>query len=160
LENEDAFSAPLDVIRTGSPDHWIPKTSDFVRYPALAIPLGNLKDYICPSSHIEFARSFIRDCDVFMVIGMSARDESICRLLGEAKNPKRILIANGNREEAKATITRIATQASAFGTIPSQWRFLLDGGFDAVFTGNHIESLVTGVAPEMLEWLKASPNGS
>ena len=84
------------------------------KYPALAVPLGGLKDFVCPDKHVDFARDFIRDCKEFLVIGMSGLDQSILSLLALAEQVDRVMIANGSTKASEEAHMKIGKAAPNF----------------------------------------------
>ena len=52
-------------------------------YPLLTAPLAGkgVSDAICPDSHINVAKEFLRDCQKFLIIGTSGLDEDLLALV-------------------------------------------------------------------------------
>ena len=97
--NLDVLDEERDVEFLGGHGKGLTAGGKGLFYPALAVPLGSLKRHVCPESHSECARSFIAECEEFLVIGMSAKDKSVCELLGEAKHVNHVTIVNGKTTE-------------------------------------------------------------
>ncbi|MBI4200173.1 MAG: SIR2 family protein [Chloroflexi bacterium] len=58
-------------------------------YPILTAPLAGkgMADMVCPSTHIQAARDFLKDCRKFLMIGTSGLDRDLLGLLDECLQP-------------------------------------------------------------------------
>jgi hypothetical protein len=103
--------------------------SHTVYYPALAVPLGEADDLVCPPHHVDVAREALAASDGLnlLVVGYSGADREVLRLLTESGNkPRKVLIANGPVETTIAAAGRIG-EAFGIETVDDEWIF--PGGF-------------------------------
>jgi hypothetical protein len=85
----DLKEAPVSVAEsksfggTGiSHDFYVPRNSEEgYFYPEVVVPVEREKVFVCPASHTALADEFVRQCGNFLLIGFSARDEDLLRLL-------------------------------------------------------------------------------
>ena len=67
---------------------WLGARNRYV-YPLITAPVASEdKSPVCPDSHYEAAKSFLDDCDKFLVIGTAAMDQDLLDLINESVNPK------------------------------------------------------------------------
>ena len=80
--------------------------SDFsgFRFPAIAIPLTNKHNFICPLNHTQTLQNAINTVDKILIIGWAARDQNLIRLIKEGirKNISTLIVA-GSKEGALET---------------------------------------------------------
>ena len=100
-----------------------------IYYPALAVPLGEEDELVCPSRHVDIARARLGRTDGLnlLVIGYSGVDLEVLGLLKESGNSiRRMLVANGSPERAREAAEKIATALGA-NTLRDEW--VTDLGF-------------------------------
>ena len=83
-------------------------------YPQLVVPTDQPKNFVCPREHIDQATMFIQDCQGFLVIGFSGRDEDVVGLLRNARNDARWVIVSCG--DARSIFERLGRQGGS-GTI-------------------------------------------
>ena len=112
----------------------------YVWYPALAVPLGSVKHFVCPRNQVQLAEKFLSECHEFLIIGMSAADESIRNLLKSVKSVDKCYIANGDADSCAEAFTRIAGSAVAFKSIRSDpnARIYIKNGFIGLLRDDHL----------------------
>ena len=83
-------------------------------YPALAVPTSGKSDFVCPEAHLDLLQALVADCRNFLVVGFSALDAHVLKLLEPVKQMQRLLIVNGNSESGVEACGRIqaATRSS------------------------------------------------
>ncbi|MCH8273720.1 MAG: hypothetical protein IH851_02935 [Armatimonadetes bacterium] len=64
-------------------------------FPAVTVPLVGKYKYMCPTEHIEYAKTFVSVCDTFLFIVNSCVDDTLLDLLGKARQPVHIKVVNG-----------------------------------------------------------------
>ena len=86
-------------------------------YPILTAPLAGkgMADIVCPSKHIQAAKTFLKDCRKFLIIGTSGRDQDLLSLLDEAvppsSHPSIQLVGEADAEDA---LRKFETGVGAF----------------------------------------------
>ena len=107
-------------------------------YPALALPLGEEDELVCPDEHVEEARTRLARMDGLniLVLGYSGIDTEVLRLLAEAgQKVKTLRIVNGDFEMGQLTLDRISSALRL--DVGSDRSSIFAGGFtDAVTTGD------------------------
>lgn len=81
-------------------------------YPALAIPLGEDDEAVCPPEHLGFLRNELQVADALhlLVIGYSGVDQELLTLLGQAGTPiKSFGIVNRDLVTGQAVLRRLST---------------------------------------------------
>jgi len=72
---------------------------DILCYPALALPVPEKCEFICPPQHLEALAQFLADCENFLFIGFSARDDMFLNFLRkEVKAVRRFGVVTGEGE--------------------------------------------------------------
>lgn len=72
LEVIDDYSDRWDVEKARPRD---------LLYPAIAVPVEDKYEYVCPADHLDELRAFLGDCENFLFIGVSGRDKDLLELL-------------------------------------------------------------------------------
>ncbi|HEX9896660.1 MAG TPA: SIR2 family protein [Dehalococcoidales bacterium] len=84
-------------------------------YPILTAPLAGkgVADMVCPETHIQFAKEFLKGCEKFLIIGCSGLDNDLLALLDEAipseANPTIHLVGHEDGEKALARFEKGVT---------------------------------------------------
>lgn len=81
-------------------------------YPALAIPLGEDDEAVCPPEHLGFFSNGLQTADSLhlLVIGYSGVDQELLTRLGQTGTPIRSFgIVNRDRESGQAVLRRLST---------------------------------------------------
>jgi hypothetical protein len=104
-------------------------------YPILTAPLAGkgATAAVCPAGHLVTARSFLSDCDRFLIIGTSGFDDDLLALLQESVKATlpQVQVVSGSESEGKEVWHRFASRG-AFGpqSLYSS-RVYFNGGFQA-----------------------------
>jgi hypothetical protein len=117
---ERTSDAEIQVAHNPNPTHNLVLDGGMA-YPILTAPLAGkgVADMVCPQSHIEYAKSFLKDCSRFMVIGTSGLDDDLLELLGESIHvdlPLTQFVA-GDRKAAAEVCARFRANVSSFGNV-------------------------------------------
>jgi hypothetical protein len=106
-------------------------------YPVLTAPLAGKNDknsFTCPSSHLASATDFLKDCERFLIIGASGRDDDLLSYLDSVLDAQRRLLVHlvgleqGAQQAAELFSTRI--KAFAASKVPLN-AYVYDGGFQS-----------------------------
>jgi hypothetical protein len=98
-------------------------------FPALAAPLGPEDELVCPPEHEEFVRQRLASADGIdlLVVGYSAYDQSVLKLIRESGNRLRTLFVVGaDADMAGSVVQRIA---EGVGHMPLAAAVGVHGGF-------------------------------
>lgn len=76
-------------------------------YPQIVIPAEKPKEFVCPPSHIEHARTFIKNCTNFLFIGFSGHDQDIAQLLETMPSCSRLTVVGYGRQDAQGILRSI-----------------------------------------------------
>jgi SIR2-like domain len=95
-------------------------------YPQLIVPTDKPKAYVCPLEYADQARNFVQDCESFLVIGFSGRDQDLLDLLHNARRDARWFIVGSG--DAGAIFARFTSGGAAGNTSRMEWT-LYDRGF-------------------------------
>lgn len=104
-------------------------------YPILTAPLAGkgATAAVCPAGHLVAARSFLSDCDRFLIIGASGFDDDLLALLQESVKSSlpQVQVVSGSDSRGKEVWQRFAA-SGAFGS-GTQYasRAFFNGGFKA-----------------------------
>lgn len=104
-------------------------------YPQLVVPTDQPKNFVCPREHIDQAAMFVRDCQGFLVIGFSARDQDVVGLLQNVRNDADWLIVScGDARSIFERLVRSESVATS-GPRPTFYdlgfaQFIDEGGLD------------------------------
>ena len=103
-------------------------------YPVLTAPLAGkgATAMVCPATHLETTREFLRDCSRFLIIGCSGLDDDLLDLLGKSvkKRSPWVQVVSGSAAQGEEAFQRFASKVSAFGGVKSPaGQFCFEGGF-------------------------------
>ena len=129
LKQMPVFSPQLRVVMWNrhSRDFYVPGGgARGYLYPQLIVPTDQPKNFVCPREHIDQATMFIQDCQGFLVIGFSGRDEDVVGLLRNARNDARWVIVSCG--DARSIFERLGRQGGS-GTISGVDAIFYDMGF-------------------------------
>jgi hypothetical protein len=141
VKNSDVLAKPPEssihvAARHGKSDHTrtyaLEITGNRV-YPILTAPLAGkgATAAVCPAGHLVTARSFLSDCDRFLIIGTSGFDDDLLALLQESVKSSlpHVQVVSGSESQGKEVWQRFAA-GGAFGP-GSQYasREFFNGGF-------------------------------
>ncbi|MBA7677702.1 hypothetical protein ES703_85964 [subsurface metagenome] len=103
------------------------------KFPAIAMPLPEKQNYICPPQHIDSLKQALNETDRILVIGWAARDQQLLDLIKENINKKiPITIVSGNIDSSKL----IKEKFQSMGNFDCH-RF--NGGFTDFIASNDFE---------------------
>jgi hypothetical protein len=109
-------------------------------YPALAVPVEQKDEFVCPPGHAKTAKAFLSDCTDFLVLGFSGLDTHVLRLLKDVPCVNRFTIVNEDHKSAQEAIERICAVNPLFSETPGEYPA---NGF-AAFTGQgHLEAFLS-----------------
>lgn len=85
-------------------------------YPALALPLPDKYDFVCPTAHQLALTTFLADCHLFLFVGFSAKDHDLLDLLAATLTSveRFVIVSQGDVEEVK---NRICSRVPAFAAV-------------------------------------------
>lgn len=67
-------------------------------YPAITVPVDGKYEINCPPSHIQKAKEFLSDCNNYLIIGTSGRDQDLLDMLKENVKGGKVLIVGTSEE--------------------------------------------------------------
>jgi hypothetical protein len=76
-------------------------------YPQIVVPANGPKGFVCPGDHTDRAKAFIKNCQNFLLIGFSARDDDVLDLLHSMPGRSRVMIVSG--KDARAIFKRVSS---------------------------------------------------
>jgi hypothetical protein len=88
-------------------------------YPAITVPLEGKDEFICPKEHSDHAKEFLHDCTDFLVIGFSALDGHVLKLLEVVPRVEKLTIVNEGRDSAIETLDRLVQVNNNFAPFPA-----------------------------------------
>jgi hypothetical protein len=135
------FFDGIKVIRWNrhSHDFYVPrKSEDGYLYPEVAVPVEREKVFVCPPSHTALADEFIQRCGNFLLIGFSARDADLLRLLNGM--PARSHVTIVGRGDSSEIFRRICSFDRSFETKELSTLFW-DEGFSTYVDSSELERL-------------------
>ena len=98
FENLGPNYKPSDICT----DTYVQNSSEggeFHRFPALAVPAGETKTFVCPNSHIEVLKKELAKTDRILVIGWKAGDPHLLNLIKECvTQPTSLFIVSGSKD--------------------------------------------------------------
>jgi hypothetical protein len=71
------------------------------------VPTDSPKSFVCPKEHVDQARAFIQNCQDFLLIGFSGRDEDVIGLLREVPSNSRLEIIS--KGDARTICRRVSS---------------------------------------------------
>jgi hypothetical protein len=108
------------------------KEQKFVRFPAIAIPLPDKSNFVCPQVHLRELESALKIADRVLIIGWKAGDGSFLDFMKECL-PKEafITVVSSSKKSAEEIIS---SKLSDFSCGAAN-----DGGFSAFVNGDEIK---------------------
>jgi hypothetical protein len=76
-------------------------------HPQVVVPTDRPKSFVCPENHVEQARTFIQNCQHFLLIGFGGRDEDVVDLFREMPSHSRLAIVS--KGDARKIHTRMSS---------------------------------------------------
>jgi hypothetical protein len=141
LKEAPVFGSGIKVIRWNrhSHDFYVPKSSEEgYLYPEVVVPVEREKVFVCPASQTALADEFVRQCGNFLLIGFSARDEDLLRLLNGMPAGSRVIIVG--RGDSPEIFRRICSFDQSFERKELSARFW-DEGFSTYVDSSELERL-------------------
>jgi hypothetical protein len=110
-------------------------------YPRIVVPTDSPKEFVCPQSHTDQARSFTDGCTNFLLVGFSGRDNDVVDMLRSIPVGSRLTIVG----KGSAT-TIFETMSSRVPSLKTKEISvsLRDAGFSGFIQGEEFEKFVTG----------------
>jgi hypothetical protein len=105
-------------------------------FPAIAVPVDNKYEPVCPSGHWEALQKFIAECPNYLIVGTSAKDEDLLSLLrGRLQVSKSVCCVVGKDvEDATETYFRLTKSTTIWDAHPlvgDFTEFVSSGSLDA-----------------------------
>lgn len=130
---------------TGGNDAHLPEGRGKTLYPAIAIPVEDNYDFVCPPEHLDEAKKFLEQCKSFLVLGCRVKDENVKHLLGgSVKDVEMLRIVNG--QTTRENITALG-ELLKIKTFQKNW-------IEPQFNGGFNEFLKEGQLEKFLDNLK------
>ena len=115
-----------------------------LHYPALALPVPDKYQFVCPPAHVEALRTFLEDCENYLFIGFSARDRPFLDFFRQtAKRVKRLGVVTG-QGELQDTVARLDRGTLVTAGVTSRDKYASDSGF-TWFMENQIQSFIASI---------------
>lgn len=86
------------------------KRNEFLRLPAIAIPLPNKQNWICPKEHIECLKRSLSIADRILVIGWRAADYTLLDIMKECVDKNVSVLVVSKKEESAKEISHIISK--------------------------------------------------
>jgi len=104
LRDAPSFGPEIKLVRWNRQhnDFYVPASMEDhgYLYPQMVVPVDRPKEFVCPQSHTSRANSFMQACQNFLLIGFSAHDGDILRLLeGIPRLSKLWIVSKGDGGE-------------------------------------------------------------
>jgi hypothetical protein len=80
-------------------------------YPQVIVPTDRPKCFVCPRVHADLARTFVQNCQHFLMIGFSGRDEDVVDLFREMPSRSRLAIVS--KGDARKIHTRMSSRVAS-----------------------------------------------
>ena len=110
---------------------------EFLKFPALALPLNEKDDYICPLNHVQTLERALPSIDRVLIIGWSAGDPMLLEILKNnlPKMGYKALVVSDTLESAEKIAAKIAKSLAA-----PQGVFSARGGGFSGFNADEIKN--------------------
>ncbi|MBL4644365.1 MAG: hypothetical protein JKX80_00685 [Candidatus Pacebacteria bacterium] len=109
-------------------------------YPALAIPLREKHDFVCPTSHVEIMKESLRKTGKILLIGWKAADQNLLDIFTEEiKHPIEFTIVAGSKESGK----EVEKELKEVLKVNCTFR-IFDGGFSQFLSHNDSDVFFQG----------------
>jgi SIR2-like domain len=104
LRDSPIFGPEIKLVRWNRQhqDFYVPGSTDDhgYLYPQMVVPVDRPKEFVCPQSHTSRASSFVGACGNFLLIGFSAHDDDILRLLSSIPSQSKLgIVSKGDGTE-------------------------------------------------------------
>lgn len=116
-------------------------------YPLITAPLAGkgLTDAVCPESHLDAARDFLKDCKKFLIIGTSGLDEDLMTFLESSIAPNvdfnpAIQVVDADPTLAENTLRRFEIGVRAFNMVIHSRESRIGGGFRSYLSSDEFHS--------------------
>ena len=86
---------------------------------AITVPLKDKDEFVCPEEHSGHAEEFLRGCTDFLVIGFSALDGHVLKLLKVVPRVQKLIVVNENKPSAMETLGRLVKVNKNFDLFPA-----------------------------------------
>jgi hypothetical protein len=83
-------------------------------YPAIAVPVQGKSGFVCPITHADYARAFVRKCTTFLVLGCQLLDQDVRDLFKPVERVERFKIVNGTKPAGAEVFQRLRDTSDAF----------------------------------------------
>jgi hypothetical protein len=127
-------------------------------YPALSVPVGSADELVCPPEHVRFLRTKLEQADAtdLLLIGYSANDEEVVRLIKAAERPVRSLaIVNADTLAAQS----VAEQLAKHGVVaPDHNRWIFEHAFSEFARGGELSRYLKWLADTRACWTASLAN--
>jgi hypothetical protein len=114
LQEMPVFSSELRLVRWNrhSHDFYIPGGGPpGYLYPQVVVPTDWLKRFVCPKDHVDHVKAFIQNCQHFLLVGFSGRDEDVVELFREMPRHSRLAIVS--KGDARKIHTRMSARVAS-----------------------------------------------
>jgi hypothetical protein len=111
LQESPIFSPELRIVMWNRHSHvfYIPGGGPpGYLYPQIVVPADRPKEFVCPQDHTDRAKAYIDNCQDFLIIGFSARDDDVLDLLQSMPGRSRVMIVSGM--DARAIFKRVSSR--------------------------------------------------
>lgn len=90
-------------------------------YPAITIPVDGKYEISCPPEILEKARSFLKECENYLIIGTSGNDKDLLDLLKENAKGGNTLIIGREEESTKRTNANFLNAVPQLGGVVNRY---------------------------------------
>jgi len=90
-------------------------------YPAITIPVDGKYETSCPPEILEKAKSFLKECENFLIIGTSGSDRDLLDLLKENAKGGNTLIVGREEENTKRTNANFLNAVPQLGGVANRY---------------------------------------
>ncbi|MBL7150860.1 SIR2 family protein [Candidatus Microgenomates bacterium] len=125
FENLKSQTLPLSLsdkyMMTAIPGHQHKFIGNSPTYPAITIPVDGKYKLSCPPEMLERAKSFLKECENFLIIGTSGNDKDLLDLLKENAKGGNTLIVGCEEESTKRTNANFLNTVPQLGGIVNRY---------------------------------------
>lgn len=109
-----------------------------IQFPAIAVPVTDKQNFLCPINHIELLRRNLGQTDRLLVIGWKAGDSDFTQFIKDYLNPKALLtVVSGTIESAE----EISKRLNEIKTFASSRAY--GGGFSGFVSSDYCQEFFT-----------------